>query len=369
MKKQTVLFLTMVFLIISIVVAQENKATVYFFWGQGCPHCVAEKAFLETLKEKYPQLEVKSFEVYLNEENRELFSKMCKAYGFEPRSVPTIFIGEKFLVGYADDATTGATIENEIINCIEDGCIDPGEKLKKAKTDVETIGLTTAKIVSLAAVDAVNPCALAVLSLILIALITYNPKNKRNVLLGGLAFTLSVFVIYFLYGLVIIKFFQVIQVLTSIRLFLYKLLGVVAVILGILNVKDFFFYKPGGFGTEMPMSLRPKVKKIVSGITSPKGAFVVGAFVTIFLLPCTIGPYIIAGGILSTLELVKTIPWLLIYNIIFILPMLVITGIVYAGITGIENVSKWKDKNIRYLHLIAGAIILCLGIIMIFGWI
>ncbi|MCD6478054.1 MAG: hypothetical protein J7K87_03550 [Candidatus Aenigmarchaeota archaeon] len=228
-------------------------------------------------------------------------------------------------------------------------------------------GLTLTKIISLAAVDAINPCALAVLTLMLIAIITYNPKNKRNVLLAGLAFTFSVFIMYFFYGLVIIKFFQIVQALTSIRLWLYKILGVMALIIGILDIKDFFFYKPGGFATEMPLSLRPKVKKIMSGITSPKGAFGVGLFVTLFLLPCTIGPYIIAGGILSALEILKTIPWLLLYNVVFSLPMIAITLIVYAGVAEVENISEWKEKNIRRLHLIAGAIMFLLGLSMAIG--
>lgn len=225
--------------------------------------------------------------------------------------------------------------------------------------------LTIAKIISLAAVDAINPCALAVLSLMLIAIITYNPKKKRNVLLAGFAFTISVFVMYLFYGLVIIKFFQVVQTLTSIRLILYKVLGIFAILLGILNIKDFIKYKPGGLLTEMPMKLRPKAKKIISGITSPKGAFVIGLFVTVFLLPCTIGPYVIAGGILSVLELLATLPWLLLYNLIFVSPMIAITLIVYAGFAKVENVSEWKEKNIRYLHLIAGSIMFGLGVIMI----
>ncbi len=227
--------------------------------------------------------------------------------------------------------------------------------------------LTLPKIVGLAAVDAVNPCALAVLSLMLISIITYNPKEKRNILLAGLAFVASVFVMYLFYGLVIVKSFQLIQALTSVRVMLYKALGVLAIVLGILNLKDFVHYKPGGFGTEMPKFLRPKVKKIISGITSPKGAFLVGAFVTLFLLPCTIGPYVIAGGVLSTLGLLKTLPALLLYNAIFVLPMLAITIIVYMGMSSIEDVSEWRENNIRYLHLIAGAIILGLGIAMVLG--
>ncbi|MBU0636472.1 hypothetical protein KKE06_05590 [Candidatus Micrarchaeota archaeon] len=240
--------------------------------------------------------------------------------------------------------------------------IDPNEN------NTPTEGLTLAKLVSLAAVDAVNPCALAVLTLILIAILTHNPKNKHKVLFAGLSFTIAVFVMYLFYGLVIIKFFQIIQALTSIRLLLYTLLGFVAIILGLLNIKDFFRYKPGSIGTEMPMFLRPHVQKIISGVTSPRGAFIVGLFVTVFLLPCTIGPYVIAGGILSTMELIQTIPPLLLYNFIFVLPMLAITIIIYQGIAHVEDVSTWKDQNIRHLHLIAGIIMVLLGIAMILGW-
>lgn len=230
-------------------------------------------------------------------------------------------------------------------------------------------GLTLTKIASLAGVDAVNPCAIAVLTLMLVAILTYNPKKKREVLWAGLAFICSVFVMYMFYGLVIINFFKIAQVLTSIRLMLYKILGVVAVILGLLNIKDFLWYKPGGLLREMPMSLRPKAKKIIKGVTSPKGAFVVGAFVTVFLLPCTIGPYVIASGILSAMELLKTLPWLLVYNIIFVIPMLLIVLLVYKGISTVEDVSGWKDKNIKHLHLIAGTIMLLLGMAMFFGWV
>ncbi len=235
-------------------------------------------------------------------------------------------------------------------------------------TEVST-DITLVKLLSLAAVDAVNPCALAVLTLMLISILTYNPDKKRNILLAGLAFTVSVFVMYLIYGLVIIKFFQLIQAITYVRLTLYKVLGFVAIVLGILNLKDFFWYKPGGFMTEMPMFMRPRLKKVINHITSPAGAFVVGAFVTVFLLPCTIGPYVIAGGILSAMDLLQTIPLLLLYNLIFVIPMMAITVVVYFGVREVENVSGWKDKNIKYLHLVSGSIIVILGIAMLMGWV
>lgn len=229
--------------------------------------------------------------------------------------------------------------------------------------------LTLAKVVSLAIVDAINPCALAVLVLMLFAILALAPKKRRNILLAGLAFSSAVFVMYLFYGLLIIRLFQLIQTLANIRVWFYKILGFLAVILGILNIRDFVRYKPGGFLTEMPMFLRPKMRNLFFKVTSPKGAFVVGGAVSLFLLPCTIGPYLICGGILCDLTLLQTIPWLLLYNLIFILPMLAITAICYFGFTTVERVSGWREENIRYLHLIAGLIILGLGIAMVLGWV
>lgn len=227
--------------------------------------------------------------------------------------------------------------------------------------------LTLAKLISLAAVDAVNPCALAVLTLMLIAILTYNPKKRKNLLWAGLAFACSVFIMYLIYGLIIIKFFQLIQALTSIRLILYKVLGGLAILLGVLNIRDFFVYTPGTLGTEMPLKLRPKMKKMIEKVTSPKGAFVIGLFVTIFLLPCTIGPYVIAGGILSASELIATIPPLLLYNFIFVLPMIILSFCVYKGFAKVQDISGWKDRNIKKLHLFAGIVMLLLGIAMVVG--
>ncbi len=111
--------------------ASSEKVVLYFFWGEGCPHCAHEKPFLEQLEQKYTELEVKSFETWGNQENAKLFSDMAKAYGTSAMGVPTTFIGNfEPIVGYGSDETTGKQIEDKVIYCIENGCIDPGEKLE-----------------------------------------------------------------------------------------------------------------------------------------------------------------------------------------------------------------------------------------------
>ncbi len=223
------------------------------------------------------------------------------------------------------------------------------------------------KIGTLALTDSINPCALSVLLMMLVAIATYHPKNKRQILWSGLAFVAAVFITYFIYGLLIVKAFDVIQGITSIKDYLYKGLGTVAIILGLLEIKDFFFYKPGGIGTEMPLFFRPKVQSIIAKITSPIGAFGLGMFVTLFLLPCTIGPYVILGGMLSYGEFANSLPYLSVYNLIFVLPMIVIILAVFFGAKDIKQVTEWKEKNVKVMHLVIGIIFILLGSTMVFG--
>ncbi len=231
--------------------------------------------------------------------------------------------------------------------------------------------LSFTRITALALADSVNPCAIAVLSIVLITILIQNPEKKKRVLYGGLSFIAAVYVGYLFYGVIIMQFFKTLDDAireSSFAYYLYNGLAIFAMIIGALNIKDYFIYKPGGIFTEMPMPLRPRMKQLIKKITSPKGAFVIGIFVTLFLLPCTIGPYIVASGLLFQKGLVGALPWLLYYNILFIIPMLIIVFLVYRGFAKVEEVSGWKERNIRYLHLIAGLLLFLVGLSLLMGW-
>jgi len=225
------------------------------------------------------------------------------------------------------------------------------------------------RISMLALADSVNPCAIAVLTMVLVTILIQNPDKRKKVLYGGLAFVSSIYIGYLFYGVVIIQLFKgFAELLRENSVYIYNGLGILAMIIGALNIKDFFIYKKGGIATEMPIWMRPKVKKIIQGITSPKGAFIIGFLVTLFLLPCTIGPYIVASGLLAELGTFGALPWLLYYNLVFVLPMLSITLIIFLGLTRIQDVSGWKERNIKKLHLIAGILLFAVGFALLMGW-
>jgi len=131
--RKKIFFLIIFIFFLSLFSPKETLATekveIYFFWGQGCPHCAKEKPFLEELKQKYPQLEIKEFEVYYSQENRELFQKIAQAYNTQPTGVPMTFIGQNFIVGFGSKETTGTQIENLIQKCLQTSCPSPAEIL------------------------------------------------------------------------------------------------------------------------------------------------------------------------------------------------------------------------------------------------
>lgn len=368
MKK--ILFLVLGILLLSVTAAaQNNTVEIYLFYGKGCPHCEKAKQYLDSAVEQYPTLNIIEKETYFNQSNRALFIEMAEDYGVKISGVPTIFIDDKTFAGFSNSIRD--SLDKEIRRCLKIDCGSPLEHKKTketmsieaesspledpAKTQLKQT-LTIPAVLSAAAVDAINPCAFAVL---IVLLTTILATNKRKRALGaGLAFTLSIFISYVLMGL---GLYSAIGASGLTHTF-YTIVAVLAILIGLFNLKDYFWYGKW-FITEVPRSWRPKLKTLLKGVTSIPGAFLIGFAVSLFLLPCTSGPYIVILGLLAktaTKDLAYAL--LLLYNFIFIMPMLIITFAVYFGLTTTEKAEEWRKSKLQVLHLIAGIILVLLGI-------
>ncbi len=204
-------------------------------------------------------------------------------------------------------------------------------------------------ITLLALVDAVNPCTIAVQALLLSALLI--TKGRRSAIIGGIFFTLTIYVMYFLYGLGILSIIYVIG-MESILKWILRILLLVMIF---MEIQAYFRYKPGFIAMEMPMRFRPIAQKVIKATTSPFMAIPVAMLCSLLLLPCSSGPYL-SALILMRFSLSKFI-YLAYYNLIFVLPMILITLIIGFG-TMPRKILMWREKNIRYLHLIAGLLLI-----------
>ncbi len=218
--------------------------------------------------------------------------------------------------------------------------------------------LTLRLLIVAAAIDAViEPCAQAVLVLLLGALLV--ARKRERLLHGGLAFTGAIFISYYLMGQGIYSAIKLSGVTTQ---WLYRIIAFFAVSIGLFNIKSFLWYKRGP-NPEVPQSWRPKLKKVIGGVTSIPGVFFTGVLVSLFLAPCTSGPYFVVLGLLADKATRATASWmLLLYNSIFILPLVIITLLIHKRITTTARAERWRQRNIRLIHLISGLIMLGIGI-------
>ena len=138
------IFLLVVVIISGLVPLAEaaDAPVLYLFWGDGCPHCEKEKEFLHELQQRYPQLEMRWFETWEHQELKNLADAIRKAYAIERASVPLTVLGNWTVIGFVSPEESGVQIEEQVIQCLANGCIDAIDKLgphrlaAKVKADI-----------------------------------------------------------------------------------------------------------------------------------------------------------------------------------------------------------------------------------------
>ncbi|KKQ26407.1 MAG: Cytochrome c biogenesis protein [Microgenomates group bacterium GW2011_GWC1_37_12b] len=359
-KLLTVIFVAFVVLGLSTSVNAQNSAKIYLFYGTGCPHCAEVLDFFEkeNLFARYP---VEKKEIYFDRDNAVLFNRVLDNLGIpeNERGVPTVVIGNKVIVG---DKPIIANFVSEADNFLgESADTTSSQKLDNAK-EKQNLDLTLPAVIAGALVDAINPCEFAVLIILMTTILASG--NSRKALYSGLFFAASVFISYFLMGLGLYRALS----LGSVSNWFFKIIGWVAIVLGLANLKDYFWYGKG-FLMEVPISWRPRLKGLIHSITGPLGAFFIGFLVSLFLLPCTSGPYIVILGMLAKKTFdTQAVSYLILYNLIFVSPMIVISWLVYKGFDP-SKAEEIRQKRLRVLHLITGIVMLAMGVVILVGWI
>ena len=217
---------------------------------------------------------------------------------------------------------------------------------------------TLGTVIVTALIDSINPCAIGVLILLISMLVVY--KSKTDLLKYGLIYIFFVFITYFLAGLGILYF------LTVIPLYLSEYIsigvGILVVIGGLIEIKDFFWYGQG-ITLSIPSDKAKKIQKMAKKVTLP-AMVVLGVFVAGVELPCTGGPYLAILMFLSQNFNFQAFLLLIFYNIIFVMPLVVILLMVYFGMK-VQHLKRWKQNNRTYMRFATGIILIFLGWLLI----
>ena len=378
------------------VFAQEktNDINIYFFWGEGCPHCSKEKPFLEKLENKYPQVKVWSYEVWGNRENQKLLVEFGKKLNTNVSSVPFTVIGEEHFSGWYSEKSTGAAIEDAVIKYTQkNNYEDIGEEIsalssqnnrqdkikeeeeKKSSIpqtlNVPLLGEIETKNFSLpvftivlGALDGFNPCAMWAL-LFLISLLL-GMKNKKRMWILGSAFIVASALVYFIFMAAWLNLILFIGVVVWVRI----IIGLIALLGGGYNLKEYFTSPEAGCkvtGTEKRQKFFEKLKNITQqkSFYLALGGIILLAFaVNLVELICSAGLPAIFTQVLALSNLTKWQYYLymLLYIFVFMLDDLFVFFVAMTTLrmTGITT------KYSRWSHLIGGILMLIIGLLLIF---
>ncbi|MBI4018660.1 MAG: hypothetical protein HY364_00215 [Candidatus Aenigmarchaeota archaeon] len=224
---------------------------------------------------------------------------------------------------------------------------------------VEAYLPTLGVVITTALIDSINPCAIGVLILMLSVLVSAKQDVRKLLLLGGVYIS-SVLVVYFLAGLGLMYFFASIPL--ALTEYISIAVGLFIILAGLLEIKDYFWYGKW-LSLTIPPFLAKKLHNYSSNATIP-GVIFLGAFVSAVELPCTGAPYLAIITMLSQYFDFTALMMLLLYNIIFVSPLIVILLLVASG-KKLYDVKKWKEDNRGAMRLFIGVMLIAMGWLLI----
>lgn len=345
---------------------EDGKVNIYFFHKTSCPHCKKEGKLLDSLEEKYENINIYRFEVSGNSQNAKYLDEVKKLFGETSGGVPYTVIGTETFLGY--NSYVGEKFEKTIQNYLG---IKKETEQEKATFNLPILGKTEAKEVSipfvailLGVIDGFNPCAMWVLLFLINMFI--DMKDKKKMFILGYAFLFTSALVYFLSMLGI----SVVLNVTAVKQ-IQILIALVALIAGVLNIRTYIKTRNDTGCHVVDDKKRKKMVKRVIKITKQEsmlialiGVIALAASVNLVELACSLGFPAIFSEILALNNV--TGPLRILYLIIYVFFYMIDDLIVFTIAVSTFTIAAKSTKYTKYVNLIAGIIMILIGTLLIF---
>ena len=358
----------------SATLVEAKDATMYFFYGEGCPHCAKEKEFLKEMEVKYPDLEIKRYEVYNNSENKDLMNTYKQKLNVTGMGVPFTVVGDSYVYGYSE--IYNEKIENMIREALglekisyEENNNDNKENNENeevvpilGKINIKNTSLVLISIV-LGLVDGFNPCAMWVLILLISSLIGISDKKRRWII--GITFLLTSSLMYLL---IMMSWLNIVVNITS-TVVIRSIIAILAVVAGLINLKGYLNQKVAGctvVKNENRKKIFDKIKKLTtekSLIISLIGVITLAISVNLVELACSLGLPVLFSSILAVNNVTGFTAFF--YTLVYILFFLLDDLIVFLIAMFTLKVIGISNKYSKYSKLIGGILMLIIGLLLL----
>ena len=351
---------------------------LYFFWSLACPHCLAARPFIEAIPATRPWVKLHSLELTRHPQHVRHYVALADQLGQPAQYVPALLFCGRMQTGWDDDASSGQALLAELDACRDvaqsgsalDAALDAALALPAPAFTVPFLGgvaldgfslpLTTALIAGL---DAFNPCAFFVL-LFLLSMMAHQNSRARMLTIGSV-FVLTSGLMYFAFMAAWLNLFQLLGNLAWVTL----AAGFMALVVGLVNVKDFFYFGRG-VSLSIPESRKPAIyqraRAILAAGSVPAmlaATVLLAVAVNFYELLCTAGFPMVYTRLLTLQDLgpAQHYLYLALYNLVYVIPLAVIVG-VFALTLGARKLS---EREGRLLKLMSGLMMLQLGMLLV----
>jgi cytochrome c biogenesis protein CcdA/glutaredoxin len=353
--------------------ADKPPIHLAYFYQPGCQECDRIQLALNYLRDQYPQLNVCSLNVREQAPLAEWLGEQAEVPVGKRLTAPAVFVGDDALVG--EELHTGS-LEALLARYADSGTkrICTGWEAASEETvsgiieRFRSFSLPTVLVAGL--VDGLNPCAFATL-VFFISYLTFMGREGREVLLAGGAFAAAVFLTYLGVGFGVLKFLASLPFLDAVSRWIYGFTAVLCLALAVGSFYDWWQARRGkakDMRLAMPTRLRRRVNQAIRERAGAKAfvpvTFVTGVVVSVIELACTGQVY------LPTILFVLGVPemqaqagfYLVLYNLMFILPLVVVFVLAYFGTTS-QQLGLLIHRHTAKVKLATAALFLLLA-----GW-
>ncbi|MCX7995049.1 MAG: hypothetical protein N3A65_04690 [candidate division WOR-3 bacterium] len=348
-----------------------SNINLYYFYQPACPECNRVEALLNGLAKKYPNLIVRRYNIF--EDTNKIFyeglADLRKMPGEKRLIVPAIFIGEDYIVKeiYVEK------LESLI------------QKYSAGSPRLDTLKFTTAEkniiqrfskfsiigVMIAGLLDGVNPCAFATI-IFFVSYLLFIGRQRKTIIFMSIAFISAVFLCYLAIGLGAYFVLNTISAIKIIGRIIFLLFGIFALILGVLNLYDYFVARTGNTSKmilQLPLIVKQKIHKEIKEKTGIGGiiigSFVAGIIISFLEFGCTGQVYlptitfVVSRGYFGF----KPIFILILYNLMFVLPLITIA--ILANVFSRNSVADSLSKRIPVIKLLTALLFFGLGILLI----
>ena len=354
----------------------DRAIYVTYFHKRGCQKCARASQILKRFKTKYPQIVV---EMNYAKESRELLEAMGALYEVpevKRLTTPAVFIGDEYLLDELNEQRLEAVIQKYLQTGVASRLPQAEAKTGEASDEIvqRFNAFGTLAVVGAGLLDGINPCAFATI-VFFISYMSLVGRGRKEMLAAGGAFATAVFVTYLLLGLGLLKFLSFLNEFSVVAKCVYLLAAIGTFALAFLSLYDAYKAKQGKvkeITLQLPKSLKQRIHKVIREQTRTSGviigALVIGFAISALELVCTGQVYLPTITFVMGVEGMRAhaLAYLVLYNLMFIVPLLVVFGCVYWGTTSMQ-LGGVLQRHLMPVKLGTGLLLLGLGIWLILG--